>query len=295
MNAKQMNGCGLHMVCLPGRQDFFRQVESSLEQLGLEARQGYCTRTESYLVASLSLPALEDADALRLLTALLPLVRHGRGALYLSRSEALWPIRYVFADLDGTLIPDEVMIALARQRGLGEAMSRLTMEAMLGQSSFAESFAQRSRMLKGLRLSEVAQVVDEVEIPLDVLRWIGTLKRSGIGLEVVSGAYREVVAPLCMRLGVRDYCASAALFEGDYFTGTLTEPLVDDLYKADYVRFRTIARGILPLRVMAIGDGANDLPMLSQAAHALLFASPREARGLSLEQLWHFVQQDIRY
>lgn len=238
--------------------------------------------------------ALEDGCSRRgrgeLIHLLLPFLRSYGLALYMGASHISRPIRHIISDLDGTLVSCEVMVLLARIQGIEETMQRLTSRAMSGGESFEENFSRRTEMLRGLSLQEVEDVVRHIAISSSLKSWLRQLSQRGITLEVASGAYRQIVEGLCGRMEVRHYCASQVEVAEGRLTGRLLR-IVGAEEKASFVRMRLEALGLERGDILTIGDGANDLQMLQESAHALLYQAELESQGLSLADVWGALPQ----
>lgn len=233
--------------------------------------------------------ALEDRcpDRARgaLLSELLPILRELGLGLYLHPRHTPRSVRHIISDLDGTLIESEAMVLLARTQGLEQEMQQLTSRAMVGRESFEASFTQRTQMLQGVSLEHLEATVREIPLSLSTLQWLDRMREEGVGVEVASGAYSPVVDSLCRRMDIRHYCASEVEIVDGRLSGQLLR-IVGAEEKAAFVRTRLEMLGLSREEVLTIGDGANDLRMLEEGAHALLYQAKLEHEGLSLSEVW---------
>ncbi len=213
--------------------------------------------------------AQEQAERLRLLERLLPWARGRSLPFYYPSSEAVRPIRRVTFDLDGTLIRDELMVLLARQRGCGEEMQQLTEAAMCGARPFRESFVARSQLLLGLSEAELLRPLAQLSFAPDAAELIAQLQQRGLELCLITGAYEPLAAALGAQLGLPLGCASAVRMEGGRLAGLVEEAIVDAEAKARYLEAWA---GCELHATLALGDGANDIHMLSTAGHALHYS-----------------------
>lgn len=235
------------------------------------------------LGARLASGRAEEAERLRLLTALLPTLRHSPYALYFPRLGAERVARWAF-DLDGTLVPDELLPQLARGYGRGEAMSQLTEVAMQGKVPFATSFAERTKLLSGLPLSAFTELADSLHLPEGTERLLTLLYKEGFPLALVSGNYRPLVERLAQRLALPHTLGSEILASADgRLLGLAPAGIVDEAGKRSFLQ--TWGE---PLATCYLGDGANDLPALASVGHAFLVGEGFVRSG-QLAHLPHFL------
>ena len=211
----------------------------------------------------------EQAERLLLLERLLPWARGRSLPFYYPSSAAVRPLRRVAFDLDGTLIRDELMVLLAQQRGRGEEMQQLTEAAMCGARPFRESFVARSQLLLGLSEAELLQPLTQLSFAPDAAALITQLQGRGLELCLITGAYEPLAAALGAQLGLPLGCASAVRMEGGRLAGLVEEAIVDAEAKARYLEAWA---GCELGATLALGDGANDIHMLSTAGHALHYS-----------------------
>lgn len=179
--------------------------------------------------------------------------------------------RLVAFDMDSTLIRTEVIDELARLAGVGDQVAAITEAAMRGELDFQASFRKRVGLLKGLPESALQQVVDTVPLMDGAERLISTLRRLGYKTAILSGGFTFVGRELQRRLGI-DYLHSNELdIAGGVVTGEVKTEIVDGDRKAHYLAEIARAEGLNMDQVIAVGDGANDLPMLRLAGLGIAF------------------------
>lgn len=177
------------------------------------------------------------------------------------------PVRHLVSDLDGTLTAREGMVELARVRGRERELEELTSAAMLGQEPFAESFIARTALLEGITWEQMAEVARQLPLSPGATGLARLCQGRGISFGVATGAYAPLARVLQSRLGYDRYIASSpSLDEGGRLVGIEPKAIVQGEHKRSFA----LAQG-LPLRTLCVGDGANDLPMLSEAGYALLY------------------------
>ncbi|MFN7984373.1 MAG: phosphoserine phosphatase SerB [Vicinamibacterales bacterium] len=179
--------------------------------------------------------------------------------------------RLVAFDMDSTLIQTEVIDELARHAGVGDQVAAITEAAMRGELDFQASFRRRVALLKGLPESALQQVIDSVPLMDGAERLIATLRRLGYKTAILSGGFTFMGRELQRRLGI-DYLHSNELDIVDgVVTGEVKTEIVDGARKAYYLEAIARAEGLNMDQVIAVGDGANDLPMLRLAGLGIAF------------------------
>ncbi len=180
-------------------------------------------------------------------------------------------MRLVVLDVDSTLLQDEVIELLAAEAGRFDEVKRITDEAMSGSLDFAQSLAARVAALEGLDVSVFDRVRAKARLAPGASTFIRTLRRLGYKTAVVSGGFTFMTDHLQSELGL-DYAHANRLEVVDgRLTGRTIGPVVDRPGKATYVRSIAEAEGIPLDQVVAVGDGANDLDMLSTSGLGIAF------------------------
>ncbi|MFM1819105.1 MAG: hypothetical protein RIS61_703 [Actinomycetota bacterium] len=180
-------------------------------------------------------------------------------------------IHLVVMDVDSTFIQDEVIDLLAAKAGVAAEVSEITHRAMNGELDFEQSLRQRVSKLKGLKESQVHQILDEIKLTPGAATLCRTLNRLGFHIALVSGGFSQVVAPLAARMGVEHFRANELEIIDGIVTGNLVGPIIDRAAKAEALKEFAAQHEIPMSRTVAIGDGANDLDMLHAAALGIAF------------------------
>jgi phosphoserine phosphatase len=179
--------------------------------------------------------------------------------------------RLVAFDMDSTLIQTEVIDELAKLAGVGEQVEKITEAAMRGELDFRASFRRRVSLLKGLPESALETVVRNVPLMDGAERLISTLRKLGYKTAILSGGFTFVGRELQRRLGI-DYLHSNELSIRDgVVTGEVGDQIVDGARKAALLREIAQAENLSMEQTIAVGDGANDLPMLCIAGLGIAF------------------------
>ncbi len=179
--------------------------------------------------------------------------------------------RLVCFDMDSTLVRAEMIDELARAAGVGEKVADLTHQAMAGQLDFRESFVARLRLLRGLDERVLADIAEAMPLTEGAERLVRTLKGLGYKVAILSGGFTYFAEHLRARLDI-DYVFANTLAVADgKLTGELVEPIVDGARKAALLTELAAREKISMAQTIAIGDGANDLQMLSSAGLGVAF------------------------
>ena len=176
------------------------------------------------------------------------------------------PHKLALFDMDSTLIEQEVIVELAKKAGIGEQVDTITESAMRGEIDFAESFTRRVALLKGLS-SEVLEdiIVNHITFSPGAKRLIRALKNHGYYVVLVSGGFNYFAEYVKNSLGMDESYANDLDIVDNLVTGEITSAIVDGKRKAEILQAVAQRLGIKLSETVAVGDGANDLPMLGLA------------------------------
>ncbi|MDP6197981.1 MAG: phosphoserine phosphatase SerB [Porticoccaceae bacterium] len=177
----------------------------------------------------------------------------------------------VVFDMDSTLIDAEVIDELAKEAGVGEQVAAITEAAMQGEIDFKQSFSQRMALLKGLDVKVLQSVAERLQLNEGAEHLLKTLKRLGFKTAIVSGGFTYFGHYLQSILGVDYVYANELDIEDGLVTGRVKGDIIDGQRKADLLRELADKEGLVLQQVIAVGDGANDLPMLNIAGLGIAF------------------------
>ena len=197
--------------------------------------------------------------------------------------------RLICFDMDSTLIQAECIDELARRHGVYDKVAAITERAMRGEMDFKESFTERVALLKGLDVSVMQDIAENLPITEGTDRLMSVLKTCGYKIAILSGGFTFFGEYLQRRYGI-DYVYANELEIGEdgKLTGRYVGEVVDGRRKADLLRLIAQTEKVNIAQTIAVGDGANDLPMLLEAGLGIAFhAKPRvkKTAGQSLSSI----------
>ena len=187
--------------------------------------------------------------------------------------------RLICFDMDSTLIQTECIDELAERAGVGDEVKKITERAMRGEIDFRESFTQRVRLLRGLDVGVMKEIAEQMPITEGVDRLMSILKQCGYKIAILSGGFTYFGEYLQRRYGI-DYVYANELEIGEdgKLTGNYIGDIIDGQRKAELLRLIAQVEKVNLAQTIAVGDGANDLPMISEAGLGIAFhAKPRVA------------------
>ncbi|MCF0213472.1 MAG: phosphoserine phosphatase SerB, partial [Muribaculaceae bacterium] len=184
--------------------------------------------------------------------------------------------RLVCFDMDSTLIETEVIDELAERAGVGDRVRDITERAMRGEIDFRESFTERVALLKGLDVSVMKDIAENLPFTKGLERMMQVLKRAGFKTAILSGGFTYFGNYLKQRFGFDYVYANELEIENGRLTGRYLGEIVDGRRKAELLKLLAQFENIDIAQTIAVGDGANDLPMLETAGLGIAFhAKPK--------------------
>ncbi|MBM3106398.1 phosphoserine phosphatase SerB [Pseudomonas sp. P66] len=179
--------------------------------------------------------------------------------------------RLAVFDMDSTLIEAEVIDELAKAAGVGEQVSEITERAMRGELDFRASFKERLALLKGLDVGVLDEIGASLRLTEGAETLFAELKRLGYKTAILSGGFTYFAKQLQAKLGIDYVFANELEVVDGKVTGVAVEPIVDAQRKADLLGELALKEGLQMEQTIAVGDGANDLPMLAIAGLGVAF------------------------
>ena len=193
--------------------------------------------------------------------------------------------RLICLDMDSTLTKSECIDELAARAGVGEEVKAITASAMRGEIDFKESFTRRVALLKDLDAKVLDEVAAETPLQDGAERLLRVLKRCGFKIAVLSGGFMFAGLPLKERFGIDYLFANDLEIVDGKLTGRYLGDIVDGARKAEYLRLIAQMEHIELEQVIAVGDGANDLPMLSLAGLGIAFHAKPKVRATARQSI----------
>jgi phosphoserine phosphatase len=195
--------------------------------------------------------------------------------------------RLIVFDVDSTLIQGEVIEMLAARAGAQAAVAAVTEAAMRGELDFAESLHRRVATLEGLPAEVLDDVAEQIELTPGARTTLRTLRRLGYHCGIVSGGFRQVIDPLAHELKMDFVAANELEIVDGKLTGRVIGPVVDRAGKAKALRDFAAQAGVPMEQTVAVGDGANDIDMLSAAGLGVAFNAKPALREVADASLSH--------
>ena len=193
--------------------------------------------------------------------------------------------RLICFDMDSTLIKTEVIDELADRAGVGDEVRKITESAMRGEIDFSESFRRRVSLLKGLDEAVMREIAENLPIMDGADRLMGVLKKCGFKIAILSGGFTYFGKYLQKRFGVDYVYANQLEIQDGKLTGRYLGDIVDGKRKAELLNLIAQVEKIELEQVIAVGDGANDLPMLNLAGLGIAFHAKPKVKANAQQSL----------
>lgn len=203
--------------------------------------------------------------------------------------------RLIVFDMDSTLIQTEVIDEIADEAGVGPQIREITERAMNGEMDFDESLKARVSQLKGLKAEKLEEILNRLPLTPGVEDFIKTVKSLGYQVAVISGGFTYFANALKQKLGLDYAFANELEIINGELTGNITGTIVNAEQKALLVNLIAQQMNISMEQVVAVGDGANDLPMLSAAGLGIAFHAKDVVRREAEHQMSHGPMTSILY
>ena len=193
--------------------------------------------------------------------------------------------RLICFDMDSTLIETEVIDELAIRAGVGDQVKAITEAAMRGEIDFCESFRQRCALLKGLDVSVMQEIAENLPITEGVDRLMRILKKVGFKIAILSGGFTYFGNFLKQKYNIDYVYANELEIENGKLTGNHVGDIVDGKRKAELLRLIAQVENVDIRQTVAVGDGANDLPMISIAGLGIAFHAKPKVKATAKQSI----------
>ncbi len=193
--------------------------------------------------------------------------------------------RLICFDMDSTLIETEVIDELAIRAGVGDQVKAITEAAMRGEIDFCESFRQRCALLKGLDVSVMQEIAENLPITEGVDRLMRILKKVGFKIAILSGGFTYFGNFLKQKYNIDYVYANELEIENGKLTGNHVGDIVDGKRKAELLRLIAQVENVDIRQTVVVGDGANDLPMISIAGLGIAFHAKPKVKATAKQSI----------
>ena len=178
----------------------------------------------------------------------------------------------LLADMDSTMIGQECLDELAALAGFGDAVSRITRDAMEGRLDFTKALKERVALLAGLDARLIGEVLEaRISITPGARELVATMKANGAMTVLVSGGFTDFTGPIAERIGFDEHRANRLVTREGRLTGEVADHILDRGSKLAVLEEMAARLGLDPAQAIAVGDGANDLSMLRRAGAGVAF------------------------
>lgn len=203
--------------------------------------------------------------------------------------------RLIVFDMDSTLIQAEVIDEMAKKVGASDFVKEITEKAMNGELDFNESITKRVEKLKGLTIDQMQEVLEELPFTPGVVDFVQTVKNLGYKVAIISGGFSYFAQALKEKLGIDYAFANELEMVNGKLTGKLSGTIINAEQKATILKLIAQQEKISLEQVVAIGDGANDLPMLAEAGLGIAFHAKEIVKREAQQHMSHGPMTSILY
>ncbi|MCE3231887.1 MAG: serB [Rickettsiaceae bacterium] len=220
----------------------------------------------SWLASDTACDIFFDSDSPEELNATLPVKLEGLNLDFIVQKNSNRKKKMLISDMDSTIIQQECIDEIAAKLGLKEKVSAITERAMNGELDFKDSLRERVGLLAGLDSSTLDDVYkNHIELMPGATELVQTMRKNGAHCVLVSGGFTFFTNKIAERVGFHANHANILEIANNKLTGKVTQPILDKNSKLDSLNQISASLSLTPDDILAVGDGANDLPMLKNA------------------------------
>ena len=180
-------------------------------------------------------------------------------------------IKLFLADMDSTIVKGETLDDMADMIGIGDQISAITARAMRGELDFEDALTERIALLKGQPASLIDRALEEMTLNPGAQQLLTYLKSRGVYCVLISGGFTQFTGQVAKQLGFDAHFGNELVIDNDEFTGQVQYPILDKNFKLLKLQELQNSMDLNPHQIMAVGDGANDLPMLQTAGIGIAY------------------------
>lgn len=203
--------------------------------------------------------------------------------------------KLIVFDMDSTLIQHEVIDEMAMVHGIGDKVKKITERAMNGELNFDEALKERVSLLKGLKRESMEEIMSRLKVTPGVPKLIKEVKKHGYKTAIVSGGFKYFAENFRVKLGMDYAFANDLEWDGNVLSGRVAGKIINAQEKARLLEELAQKEKITLQQVVAVGDGANDLPMLAKAGFGIAFHAKEKVRQEARHQMSHGPMTTLLY
>lgn len=255
------------------RPSFMRDIAALLASYHINIKRIDNLHPEHFKTLDLSVQFGEDQTGLDEIKERLLALSHDHAVDLALLKDNVWRRnkRLIVFDMDSTLIQSEVIVEMAKVHGVGDKVHAITESAMNGEINFDQSLVQRVSLLQGLHISQMKSILNSIQLTEGVETFMSKVKKLGYKTAIISGGFQFFAHYFQQKLGIDYVFANDLEIEDEKLTGNIKGTIVNAEQKAIHLEQLAQREGINLEQVVAIGDGANDLPMLATAGLGIAF------------------------
>jgi phosphoserine phosphatase len=251
---------------------------------------------EGFKSLDIALTSAKPVDVMKIKSELMKISQlHRIDAVFMRDNIFRFNKRLIVFDMDSTLIQAEVIDEMAASFGVGDKVKEITERAMNGELNFDEALRERVLLLKGMPKKNMDEIMNHLPLTPGVERFIQTVRGLGLKTAIVSGGFRYFAENLRAKLGIDYAFANELDWDGEKLSGKVRGQIVNADQKAFILELLAQQERIDLEQVVAVGDGANDLPMLAKAGLGIAFHAKEKVKLKARHQMEHGPMTTILY